>query len=120
MSATRPEELLSQLDRQDIGVSIDDPEARVPTITCECQEHNGEPIREGESSVLLLTREKDGWEVEKTFCSSCNVLDEYTAVPEDIATAIVEGVMVPENEFGSSNIAYLQDAFVWEMYEAAQ
>lgn len=111
------EALLEELDNQAIGVPVPDGDAPVPTLECACDDHNGEPIREGEHAVVLLIRDADGeWTVEETFCSDCSVLDDY-AERDEMTTAIVEGVVAPENEFGPSKTVYLNDAFLWELYE---
>lgn len=115
----RGEELLEELDQHELLVDVPDETKSVPTLSCESDSHNKEPIREGEQAVFLLIRDTDGnWSVKHTFCSHCQVLDSYTEIDsEGEATAVVEGVVVPENEFGPSKQIQIIDSFLWEIYE---
>jgi hypothetical protein len=119
-SANRTDaKLLDELESHGVTVRVEDPTASVPTLSCDAEDHNGEPIREGEHAVLLLSRTDDGkWVAEKTFCGYCNVLDAYSEMDtEGRATAVVEGVIVPENELGPSKRVYIPDAFLWELHD---
>jgi hypothetical protein len=110
--------LLSELDSQELAVPVADAKADVPTVTCHHDDHDTGPIREGSRTVVLFTRTAGGtWIVERTFCAECPVLDAYTELEKNRATAVVEGVMTPSDPFGSSDAAYLLDAFLWELYE---
>jgi hypothetical protein len=111
--------LLNELDNQHIGVRLDGENEGVPTLSCDSDEHNNEPIREGENMVVFLVRQEPGvWSVVNTFCSRCSALDSYTALDDGQTTAVVEGVMTPGSDFGDADVAYILDAFLWELNEA--
>jgi len=112
MSLQNTEELIEKLDSQEIGISIPDSQKDPPSFSCDCDNHQGEDIREGEKVIVLCCKYKSQWTIENCFCSKCSVVDEFSKLPDSSQKAVVEGVICPDPK---SNEAYLRNSFIWEI-----
>jgi hypothetical protein len=108
--------LLRELESQTLLVPSDDSSRGVGTASCECDTHNGEPLREGETVVVLYLRSDEGdWYVERTFCNRCEVSGAYNSIGEYSGLALIEGTLVPESPTDVEAGFVLEDGFVWDL-----
>jgi hypothetical protein len=114
------DELLEELESQLLRVPVNDDDEvdrGVNTASCDCESHNGEPIREGETAVVMFLRGDDGyWVAKKTFCNICEIANAYNSIGSYSGLALIEGTLAPYSFADSDDEDFvLQDGFVWDL-----